>query len=348
MSERSSLAAITAKARVSRRRQSLARALLEFLCLLGAGPAGAQQSVRVGVYDFPPLAFVDADRQTRGLLIDVLEEVARQENWTLDYVHGSFQESLTRLQSGRIDLLVNITSSAERLKQFDFTKRHVYLDWSVVFRRARVPLETLPDLHGKRIGVLKGAAATAELRVLLERFGVEASLIEKSEYGEIFKALGAGELDAGVGINASALVLEGRYGVERTAILFAPSPLRYAVKKESNPLLLRALDARLEALAADRTSVYYSARRKWLQPHEFWQGVPAWLRWVLASLVLGTMLVSGTALLLRTQVRRKTAELRHSAQDLSITLNSIGDAVIATDTAGLVKRMNPAAERLTG
>ncbi|MEQ1774752.1 MAG: PAS domain S-box protein, partial [Burkholderiales bacterium] len=47
---------------------------------------------------------------------------------------------------------------------------------------------------------------------------------------------------------------------------------------------------------------------------------------------------------------RKQAEesLRQSEQNLAITLQSIGDAVIATDAAGLITRMNPTAERLTG
>ena len=49
-------------------------------------------------------------------------------------------------------------------------------------------------------------------------------------------------------------------------------------------------------------------------------------------------------------VRRKRSEevLRESEESLSITLNSIGDAVIATDTEGQVVRMNPVAEKLTG
>ncbi|WP_274427674.1 PAS domain S-box protein [Desulfosarcina sp. BuS5] len=40
--------------------------------------------------------------------------------------------------------------------------------------------------------------------------------------------------------------------------------------------------------------------------------------------------------------------LQKNERNLSITLNSIGDAVIATDTKGRVTRMNPIAEKLTG
>ncbi|MDC8770599.1 EAL domain-containing protein [Roseateles albus] len=47
---------------------------------------------------------------------------------------------------------------------------------------------------------------------------------------------------------------------------------------------------------------------------------------------------------------RKAAEeqLRLSEENLAITLQSIGDAVIATDPQGVITRMNTAAERLTG
>lgn len=47
---------------------------------------------------------------------------------------------------------------------------------------------------------------------------------------------------------------------------------------------------------------------------------------------------------------RDTAEheLKEREQNLSTTLNSIGDGVIATDELGLITRMNPIAEKLTG
>ena len=49
-----------------------------------------------------------------------------------------------------------------------------------------------------------------------------------------------------------------------------------------------------------------------------------------------------------TEWREMQEKLRRSEEDLRTTLQSIGDAVIATDVQGSVTRMNTAAERLTG
>jgi diguanylate cyclase (GGDEF)-like protein/PAS domain S-box-containing protein len=58
-------------------------------------------------------------------------------------------------------------------------------------------------------------------------------------------------------------------------------------------------------------------------------------------------LIGGFNRLLETLGRRERA-LNESEQNLAITLHSIGDAVIATDVAGRIVRMNATAERLTG
>ncbi|MHB1319902.1 MAG: GAF domain-containing protein, partial [Anaerolineae bacterium] len=84
--------------------------------------------------------------------------------------------------------------------------------------------------------------------------------------------------------------------------------------------------------------------------------VPLRASWVTA--VAGVLAVTVTMALVgflrdreaatETQVRLRTAELLEREQNLAITLDSIGDAVIATDTQGRVTRMNPVAEHLTG
>ena len=53
-------------------------------------------------------------------------------------------------------------------------------------------------------------------------------------------------------------------------------------------------------------------------------------------------------LYLKEMVEEQTVEVRNSREDLRITLDSIGDAVVATDSEGRVKRMNPVARNLSG
>jgi diguanylate cyclase (GGDEF)-like protein/PAS domain S-box-containing protein len=70
---------------------------------------------------------------------------------------------------------------------------------------------------------------------------------------------------------------------------------------------------------------------------------------VVSSLLLA--LLAGSYVLIKRQLRDTEAAhqaLVTSEKSLSITLHSIGDAVLATDTEGRITRMNPVAERLTG
>lgn len=72
-----------------------------------------------------------------------------------------------------------------------------------------------------------------------------------------------------------------------------------------------------------------------------------WFLMTMTTLATGT---GGAVVVHHNITKRKLAEdlLRASEENLAITLNSIGDAVITTDARGCVLMMNPTAERMTG
>lgn len=79
-----------------------------------------------------------------------------------------------------------------------------------------------------------------------------------------------------------------------------------------------------------------------------WTDRFAGLRQIFAILALGLLLLTAISLWFLRARQRAAEILRRSEENLSVTLQSIGDAVLATDTDGKVTRLNGVAEQLTG
>src|SRR5438105_15254309 len=75
-----------------------------------------------------------------------------------------------------------------------------------------------------------------------------------------------------------------------------------------------------------------------------------WAQMTLTAMRDATGTLVGVAKVTHDLTRRRAVEeaLQKSEESLRMTLESIGDAVIATDIEGRVTRMNAVAERLTG
>ena len=69
---------------------------------------------------------------------------------------------------------------------------------------------------------------------------------------------------------------------------------------------------------------------------------------IIGGLIIILAIMGGLIALYNYQQRNMYRELWKSSEELSITLHSIGDAVISTDKYGVVRYMNPVAEILTG
>ncbi|MCK6427968.1 MAG: PAS domain S-box protein, partial [Burkholderiaceae bacterium] len=125
-------------------------------------------------------------------------------------------------------------------------------------------------------------------------------------------------------------------GIEAARREFAPGEGKRLVDRiRAATLQIRAEE---ERLLAQREQASKDATRRAL-------ATLAVLAALILAVVLGAYRMLRAHLVARLQAERA---LRDSEQRLSITLQSIGDAVLATDVAGQVTRMNPVAERLTG
>ena len=289
--------------------------LLVALLLLSASPVSAQTArpVRVGTYANEPLVFRAAGGAPQGVYIDVLDEIARKQGWTLRYVEGTWDECLQRLQRGEIDLLVAIGYSEERSRLFDFSREPVVVNWGQVYVAPRSPIRSLLDLTGRTLAVLRGDVYYESLKRTQAILKVFPTFVEVDSYRETLQLVAEGRAEAALVPRIFGAYHERVFAVEKTTIMFSPTELRFAAPKGMQGPLLETLDRELGALKADKRSAYYRALNVWIE------GVrtlvfPKWLNpfWVVGGAASVGVLIVGMNLLLRRQVRLRTAELKAS------------------------------------
>ena len=192
------------------------KGLLVFLfCLLLqwnlAPPVCAAGQLKVGVHDNQPLAFVDADGQAKGFLIDILEYMGAKEGWRIEYIPGSVTECLERLRKGEIDLAVGIEYSRERNEVYDFTYEAVLSDWGVVYAQEDSDINQIVDLDKKKIAVVHDDIHYHNLRNLAKQLKLECRFIEAYEYDAVLKLIERKKVDAGVVNRLYGLELESNH-----------------------------------------------------------------------------------------------------------------------------------------
>ena len=291
----------------------MGKSALLFFCILILQyilphPVQSNTQLRVGVYDNYPLVSVGNDGKVEGFLIDILEYISSKEKWKIDYVPGSLTECLERLAREEIDLLVGLEYSRARNKVYDFTYDNIFSDWGIIYTQKQSDINQIVNLDNKKIAVVHNDIHYYNLRKLAEQFKLKCRFIEAYEYDAVLELIAQKRVDAGVVDRLYGLEFEKSYKVSRSPIILSPADFHFAVPKKKHGELIRAIDKYLAPLEADKESIYHQSLDKWIPQNAHWT-LPRWFAPLLALAGGLVLLFLGTGLILRAQVKAKTAEL---------------------------------------
>ncbi|HLP99061.1 MAG TPA: transporter substrate-binding domain-containing protein [Sideroxyarcus sp.] len=233
------------------------------LVLLGLAGHACATGLKVGIYENEPKIFTDSRGTASGILIDILEAVAKRENWQLSYVHCEWEDCLKQLQAGTIDLMPDVAYSEERDRLFDFHSTPALHSWSQIYRRDDVEINSAIDLAGKRIALLGGGIQESAISDMLAGLGIKATLIRTKSVEDGFRLAQANGADAAIAGHYFGDYHKQMYRLTDTPVIFQSSRLFYVTAQGRHPDLLAALEKHLAAWNSDPKSPYYEAIRKW-------------------------------------------------------------------------------------
>lgn len=273
--------------------------------------------LKVGVADNPPIVFRSPSGRAAGFAIDILEHVARREQWRLEYVYAPWAELLDRLEARELDIVVGIGYSDARRHRFHFTQEPLVGNWGVVYKARGLPITSTIDLKHRRVALMSDSIHTDAFIKTMNSFGIRFTPVYVDTYADALKAIVDGAADAGVVNRLFGSVNAAHYRVDATAILFNPIHVHYAAHADGDRGKIDALDRYLRELKDTPGSLYYTSLTRWLTD-TVPAAVPTWLAGItiaLAILFSATLLGAGS---LRRQLRAHTLTLANRADELRV------------------------------
>lgn len=287
------------------------------LWVLGAASSTSAETrtVRVGVYENEPKVYTDEDGQPAGIFIDLIEAIAEQEGWSLEYVPGTWADGLSALSAGRIDLMPDVAYTAERDELYDFHEQPVVESWSYVYAAPGSRVERITQLDGLRVAVLEGSVQQTIFEQMVAGFELNVTIVPAESLEDAFDLAASGEADAAIANYLFGDYSYETYGFEKTPIVFNAIPLHFAVADGRNADLLQAIDSHLSEWTAEPGSVYYRTLRHYTVADDG-PSVAKYMFWVLGGAVALLLLAVVAILLLRWQVRARTRHLLEAQSEL--------------------------------
>lgn len=270
--------------------------------------------LKIGTLENPPKIFTAENGEISGFWADIMNYIADEEEWEIEWVHGYWNQCLQRLENNEIDILIDTGFTEPRSKKFAFSNETVLLSWTRLYTSKDSDINSILDLEGKRIAGLKGSFnldGPEGLKDIIKRFEINCTVIEMDDYIKVFEALDEKEIDAGITNKDFGHLHENDFDVERTPIIFQPARMLFAFPKNSKltPKLIEKIDFHIRAMKKDNNSIYYQSMDRYLGGAEKITVFPSWIKWISLITLVIIVLIMGVNYLLKRKVKEKTLEL---------------------------------------
>jgi len=211
--------------------------------------------------DYPPFSIVDETGKADGFSVELMRAALSAMGREATFRIGPWAEVRGWLERGEIDALPLVGRTPGREALFDFTVPYMSLHGAIVVRDGEIDIQSLADLKGRRVAVMKGDNAEEFLR--REERGIDIDVAPTSEVALL--ELAAGRVDAVVIQRLVALRLIQQTGLTDLRVIDRPiegfkQDFCFAVR-EGDRDTLALLNEGLAVVVADGT--YRRLHAKW-------------------------------------------------------------------------------------
>ena len=306
-----------------------------------------KKTYSIGLSENPPISFLNKDNQETGMIVDLLNEIAKKEGFEIKWVFDEWNELLDRIKSHDLDMLTSVGFSEERTKFMDYSKEGFLNSWSSIYLPKQSSIDNFLDLDNKTIALLTGDINGINLINRCNRFEINCKFTYVNTYTKLFETIANKQLDAIVSNNIAGVWYANKYEIINTSIIFNPSLTFVTVPQDSDTYLLNTFDKYMRKWKSDPDSVYYDIKSKWLAS-KTGTDVSKQVIYTIFGLSILAFLAVLTAIIFKHQVKKRIRELSIRNEQFSQIINLVPHVIYVTEENGNILLANKKASQYFG
>ena len=268
-----------------------------------------------GDSNYPPFSFLDKQGAPQGHEIEVMNLLASQLGFKVEYRLKQWSEVMQDLDSGAIDAIVGIIFLEERKRHFDFTIPICYESY-YIFTGKGAKFDNYDDLYNGKIAAVEDDASITRF---INPMNLEDKTVLFKTYPDAFRDIEEGKNDFVIAPYSLGMqvIKDNKYkNITAAGEPILPSSYCIAVRR-GNPGLLEFLNGAIDSLKSSGT--IETINKKWLiQPRKETTFVDflkyLWL--ALTPIIVALAILFAWSWSLRRRVKRRTAELSAANEEL--------------------------------
>lgn len=300
--------------------------LVALLLLLGRNVMCEEtRTVKVGFPPIPGIFFYDNNGNRAGYYYEIIDHIAKARNWKLEFTDAPWNECLSLLSTGDIDLLgyTSRNPSQERL----FTSNHetVTTSWVTILLKKGLAYKGIEDLKLQSIALVKGLNETTEFVQWMQSSDILMIPYYSDNSEQQIDLFKSGKTNAILLSSNLAGPLLKTNKFTDSGIIFNAESHGFSVREGKNQDLLDGIDEGLRNLKLENPAFLARLETKYLDlPEEY--SIPMWLIIVVAALLVTSVIAAFFVLILQQQVRKHTAEIRMQKEKLEKKTTEVENA----------------------
>jgi polar amino acid transport system substrate-binding protein len=233
------------------------------IILTACGPAKPKKVVIATDASFPPMEFVDANKQIVGFDIDMMNAIAKAKSLQVEYKNTAWDGIFAGLESGDYDaILSSVTITDERKGKYDFSDPYINAGQAVVVRADEAGIQSDKDLPSKKVGAQIGTTGAIAVRAISGTTLKEYDTIDLALLDLVNKNLDAVVVDTPVAANYALASDEFKGKLKIVGKPFTDEYYGLVVRKGQMKELLQAFNDGLKKIKADGT--YDKVYAQWI------------------------------------------------------------------------------------